>query len=226
MPHTGPGGSTIPGQGCSGPSGTEPLPKLSGIPPHRPGSLPLQREGTRVAGGSCPARAGPTDRRGSGSQNQARGFANIPFQSAAKRDYTELSSTRNILLPFTFQINYFSNNPLTALAISVTYSPVLRESYLFENSLRFSVALHITCTIRRKQEGFQTGKRRVSPSFHKTSTPLRILVLFLIQRKWFSPLLSTHYSRGSPWKVLGAEASGENGPPSEKGLTTDLNSLT
>lgn len=30
---------------------------------------------------------------GSGSQNQARGFANIPFQSAAKRDYTELSST-------------------------------------------------------------------------------------------------------------------------------------
>lgn len=66
---------------------------------------------------------------------------------------------RNVLLPFLFPINYFSNNPLTALTTSAINSPVLRESYyLFENSLRFLVALHITCTIRRKQEGSHTGK--------------------------------------------------------------------
>lgn len=36
---------------------------------------------------------------------------------------------RNILLPCTLQIHNFSNNPLTALTTSVTYSPVLREGY-------------------------------------------------------------------------------------------------
>lgn len=59
----------------------------------------------------------------------------------------------NILLPFTLQTNRFSNNPLTALTTSVTDSPVLRESYLLENSLRFPVVLHVTCTTRRMQEG-------------------------------------------------------------------------
>lgn len=151
-----------------------------------------------------------------GARTKPRALQIFPSKAQRKGITLNYQVPRNILLPFTLQKNYFPNNPLTALMTSVTYSPLLRESYLKilgEHALL-------------EERVSQTGKCRVGPSFCKTETPLGFLVSFLIQRKLFSSLLSTYYSCGSPWQMLGAEALGENGLPFDKGLSMDLNSLT
>lgn len=201
MLHT--GGCTNSGQGCSGPSGTEPLQNFLGF-------VPTVQDPFSCRGRAheWQAAAALLDRhRGTGAAAGARtkpGALQI-FPSKAQRKGIALNYqvSRNILLSFTLQINYFSNKPLTALTTSVTYSPVLRESYYqLENSLRFPVVLHITCTTPRKQEASLTGKRRgkrseLVPHFprgHATGAPSFIFntkkIIFLLAKHSLFPWIS------------------------------------